>query len=239
MSNLDSCRRPFGDVCPAFAQGAGILPDREARESDRDNPLQREAWFRRGRTVKGKSAAALFYRAYQQKMKLRAARLTRGAATMVPFGAGSGWSPLGPTQFSSQSNGASQDYGFVSGRVTAVAVDPSDTTGNTVYVGGAYGGVWKSTNAGNSDPNTVTWTSLTDDQATLATGTIAVQPGNNQLILVPSCTLAVCQLSPASVDQYNPGNLLCDDGNKANWLADATTRLGLSVLNAILLNPIP
>jgi hypothetical protein len=169
---------------PAFAQGAGILPDREARESDRDNPLQREAWFRRGRTVKGKSAAALFYRAYQQKMKLRAARLTRGAATMVPFGAGSGWSPLGPTQFSSQSNGASQDYGFVSGRVTAVAVDPSDTTGNTVYVGGAYGGVWKSTNAGNSDPNTVTWTSLTNDQATLATGTIAVQPGNNQLILV-------------------------------------------------------
>ena len=134
---------------PAFAQGAGILPDREARESDRDNPLQREAWFRRGRTVKGKSAAALFYRAYQQKMKLRAARLTRGAATMAPFGAGSGWSPLGPTQFSSQSNGASQDYGFVSGRVTAVAVDPSDTTGNTVYVGGAYGGVWKSTNAGN------------------------------------------------------------------------------------------
>ena len=104
---------------PAFAQGAGILPDREARESDRDNPLQREAWFRRGRTVKGKSAAALFYRAYQQKMKLRAARLTRGTATMAPFGAGSGWSPLGPTQFSSQSNGASQDYGFVSGRVTA------------------------------------------------------------------------------------------------------------------------
>ena len=196
---------------PAFAQGAGILPDREARESDRDNPLQREAWFRRGRTVKGKSAAALFYRAYQQKMKLRAARLTRGAATMAPFGAGSGWSPLGPTQFSSQSNGASQDYGFVSGRVTAVAVDPSDTTGNTVYVGGAYGGVWKSTNAGNSDPNTVTWTSLTDDQATLATGTIAVQPGNNQLILV-----GTGEPNASGDSYYGLGILRSTDGG-ASW----------------------
>src|SRR6266571_6233214 len=108
---------------PAFPQGARILPDTEARDSDRDKPLQREAWFRRGRTVKGKSAAALLYRANQQKMKLRAARLATGSATMVPFAAGSAWTPLGPTQFSSQSNGANQDYGFVSGRVTAVTLD--------------------------------------------------------------------------------------------------------------------
>jgi large repetitive protein len=73
-----------------------------------------------------------------------------------------------------------QDYGWVSGRATAVAVDPADATGNTVYIGGAYGGVWKSTNAGPLSPNpaSVSWSPLIDNQATLAVGSIAIQPGN-------------------------------------------------------------
>jgi len=31
----------------------------------------------------------------------------------------------------------------VSGRITGIAVDPSDPSGNTIYVGTANGGVWK------------------------------------------------------------------------------------------------
>ena len=31
----------------------------------------------------------------------------------------------------------------VSGRITGVAVDPSDPSGNTYYVGSANGGIWK------------------------------------------------------------------------------------------------
>jgi hypothetical protein len=69
-----------------------------------------------------------------------------------------------------------QDYNWVSGRATAVAIDPADATANTVYLGGAYGGVWKSTNATSPDPAGVSWTPLTDNQATLAVGAIAVQP---------------------------------------------------------------
>ncbi|MCL2659385.1 MAG: choice-of-anchor D domain-containing protein [Acidobacteriaceae bacterium] len=42
---------------------------------------------------------------------------------------------------------ASLRYGSVTGRVTAVAVDPADPSGNTVYIGTTGGGVWKSTNA--------------------------------------------------------------------------------------------
>ena len=38
----------------------------------------------------------------------------------------------------------------VTGRVTSVAVDPSDPSGNTYYVGTANGGVWKTTNGGTS-----------------------------------------------------------------------------------------
>jgi hypothetical protein len=81
------------------------------------------------------------------------------------------WTPLGPAPLASDATGLGvQDYGLVAGRATAVAVDPADGTGNTVYIGGAYGGVWKSTNArpASANPSSVTWNPMTDDQPTLA-----------------------------------------------------------------------
>ena len=79
-----------------------------------------------------------------------------------------------------------QDYNWVSGRATSVLIDPADASGNTVLLGGAYGGLWKSTNAGSlsSSPTSVTWQALIDDQPTLAVGAIALQPGNSNVILV-------------------------------------------------------
>ena len=38
------------------------------------------------------------------------------------------------------------------GQVTAIAVDPSDPSGNTVYVAGASGGVWKTTDFLTTNP---------------------------------------------------------------------------------------
>ncbi|HEY6938264.1 MAG TPA: sialidase family protein, partial [Terriglobales bacterium] len=172
---------------------------------EHDDPLARELWFQRGRIVPGKpGAAAQFLRhAYQQKMQLRAARLKVTGAAMTAYSGAltratpssasttsyGGWVPLGPAPINSNSTGSldDQDYGPVVGRATSVVVDPGDPTGNTVYVGGAYGGVWKSTNAAASDPSAVTWTPLTDQQATLATGSLALQPsssGPSSVILV-------------------------------------------------------
>ena len=77
-----------------------------------------------------------------------------------------------------------QDYGAAAGRVASIAVDQADTSGNTVYVGGASGGLWRSTNAATANPANVQWTPLIDDQATLAVGAIALKPGNSSTILV-------------------------------------------------------
>src|ERR1700740_2786351 len=88
------------------------------------------------------------------------------------------WTPLGPVPLASDASGGLQDYHQVSGRATAVAIDSADPTGNTVYIGGAQGGLWKSTNAATSVANNVTWTAVTDDQATLSIGSIVIQPGN-------------------------------------------------------------
>jgi subtilisin-like proprotein convertase family protein len=48
------------------------------------------------------------------------------------------------------------------GQVNAIAVDPSDPSGNTVYVGGGNGGVWKTTNFMTTSPNGPTWIPLTN-----------------------------------------------------------------------------
>jgi subtilisin-like proprotein convertase family protein len=79
---------------------------------------------------------------------------------------------MGPTSINNHSQ---------TGSVTAVAVDPSDPSGNTVFVGGASGGVWKTNNFLTTDPNGPTYTPLTDSGPTLSLniGSIAVFPRNN------------------------------------------------------------
>ncbi len=101
------------------------------------------------------------------------------------------WVPLGPAPLASDASvNGMQNYNWVSGRATSVVIDPADTSGNTVLLGGAYGGLWRSTNAGSlsPDPNpgaaSVVWNALIDDQPTLAVGAIALQPGNSAVILV-------------------------------------------------------
>src|SRR5260370_29919368 len=68
------------------------------------------------------------------------------------------WAPLGPAPLASDATGhGAQDYNWVSGRATSVLIDPADRTGNTVLLGGAYGGLSESSNPGrhNSKPRLV------------------------------------------------------------------------------------
>jgi hypothetical protein len=162
------------------------------RLRETDNPLARQQWFMHGRTVEHGNASEYLYRAYQQKMTQRAMRRMQTQATgtlspnsLAPRALPSAtWTNLGPAPLNSDwiGNGF-QDYGTVGGRVTAVAVDQNDSTGNTAYIGSAYGGVWKTTN-GAATPNNVHWAPIMDTQATLAVDSIAVQPGNSNVILV-------------------------------------------------------
>jgi hypothetical protein len=181
---------PFSVISAGHAQGVRkITSETDVADADADHVQERAGWFLRGRVVPGKSSAELRHRAYQAKMQARAARLAHARAAqpgfqpnLQPTSSSSGWTPLGPVPLASDASGSSstqQDYHQVSGRATAVAIDPADPTGNTVYIGGAQGGVWKSTNAAASLASSVTWTSVTDDQATLSIGSIAIQPGNS------------------------------------------------------------
>ena len=215
----------FGGGCliSAFGQEPGkkTTPSPSAEKSGEtrgeerggDRPYLRDRlhwnWNQRGRTVpRGESAAGLRFRAYRQKMAMRASRAAAAAHSTPPpvsppphpliaknamsgapaaLSASTAWVPLGPAPLASDATGGGgQDYNWVSGRATSVLIDPADTSGNTVLLGGAYGGLWKSINAGNLSPNpaAVVWQPLIDDQPTLAVGAIALQPGNSNVILV-------------------------------------------------------
>ncbi len=94
------------------------------------------------------------------------------------------WQSVGPAQVSTTA------YGMVTGRVTGIAADPSDATGNTVYLGTTGGGVWKSTNAA-GPPSSAVFAPLTDDLpaftsgsvASLSIGSISVQSGGTGVVL--------------------------------------------------------
>ena len=79
------------------------------------------------------------------------------------------WTPIGPTSWT---DGAGWNAGL--GRINVVMVDPNNP--NTIYVGAPAGGLWKSSNSGN------TWNCLTDDQAVLGVSDMQIDPNNSNII---------------------------------------------------------
>ena len=95
------------------------------------------------------------------------------------------WQSLGPTAV------LTPNYGLVTGRVSALALDPSDSTGNHLYLGTTGGGVWVANNAGASSTSSIVFTPLTDTvgvlsgatDASISIGALTVQPGGTGVIL--------------------------------------------------------
>ena len=70
------------------------------------------------------------------------------------------WTPVGPAGIRPDFNqGLNAES---AGRINAVAVDPSDPSGNTVYIAAASGGVWKTTNFLTLAATGPAWVPLTD-----------------------------------------------------------------------------
>lgn len=78
------------------------------------------------------------------------------------------WSSVGPSSISNGEN-------FL-GRTESVAFHPTDP--NTLYVGTATGGLWRTTNLGS------TWVSLTDHLPSLSVASVVVQQNNPNIIYI-------------------------------------------------------
>ncbi len=174
-----------------------------------EGPAQRMSFFVKQRAYPLKTLpVGARLRAWQKKQAMeKALWRTRSAMATV-----SRWTNIGPAPMKNSTIG--QQTVDVSGRVTALAVDPHNS--NVVYLGAAQGGLWKTTNGGNS------WAPLTDDQASLAVGAIAIDPRHPNTIYV-----GTGEPSPGQDNYYGAGILKSTDGGHS-W-----QRLGIDQFNGL------
>jgi hypothetical protein len=139
---------------------------------------------------------------------------------------GQPWVAIGPAQVSTTA------YGLVTGRVTSIAADPSDATGNTVYLRTTGGGVWKSVNAAGA-PSATVFTPLTDNLpaysggslASLSIGAVSVQPGGTGVILA-----GTGDPNDALDSYYGAGLLRSGDGGQTWTLIQRSNDLSINAL---------
>ncbi|MGH9506613.1 MAG: WD40/YVTN/BNR-like repeat-containing protein, partial [Terriglobales bacterium] len=160
-----------------------------------------------------------------------AATLAHGAVRLL--GApqpefGGQWTALGPAPETTSY------WGDVAGRVTALALDPADSTGNTLYMAAAYGGLWKSTNAMGASPSFIP---IGDNLPTLAVGSIAI----DDALSSPAIFVGSGEPNNSGDSYYGAGIFASTDGGQT-WTqstqADggAETFLGLA-FGTILVAP--
>ena len=106
------------------------------------------------------------------------------------------------------------------GRMTAILVHP--TNPNIVYAGAAQGGVWKTTNGGDS------WMPLGDGQASLAIGAMAFDPNNAEIIYAGTG-------EPHGSDSYYGAGILKTTNGGASWtLIGGDTFAGLGIADIVV-----
>jgi large repetitive protein len=110
-----------------------------------------------------------------------------------------------------------------SGRIGALAQDPSDPTGNTFYVGGASGGIWKTNNFLTTNPQGPTYIPLTDFGPTngLNIGSITVFGRNNDT----NQSIIIASTGEGDTNSPGVGFLISKDGGATWALLDSTTNV--------------
>lgn len=113
--------------------------------------------------------------------------------------------------------------GNFTGRVSAIACSPTDP--NRFFVGGADGGVWRTTDGG------ANWTPLTDQMPTTATGALALDPTNENILYV-----GTGEANFANHSRYGLGILKTTDGGDT-WTQLAASTFAGRCISRIIVSP--
>jgi hypothetical protein len=178
--------------------------DRE--DGEEDQVEEREKWFRERRQLDVTEGAD----------KLRAAAATATLRQQAGRG-GAAWEALGPSPMTM----LGWTMGNVAGRITAIAVHPTDDL--ILYIGSAAGGVWKTIDGGAS------WTPVFDQVGTQSIGSIRFDPFDSETVWVGTGELH------AGCGYFGMGLFRSQDGG-ASWEArngTVGTALDLSFVSAI------
>jgi len=193
-------------------------PAPEEAKDGAEQIRKRNEWFYKQRSsVSGRIPAGARLRAFQHMQRMMAAegklvlRPDGSYAEMAPQSwltsqgaVTTTWASIGPTP------ATGGFFSPVTGRIMTIAVDPSDTSGNTVLIGGAMGGIWRSTDAG------AHWTAVGDQNASLAMGSIAFAPSN------PSIVYAGTGEQALGFDTYYGAGVLKSSDHGQTWTQTCT-----------------
>jgi subtilisin-like proprotein convertase family protein len=141
--------------------------------------------------------------------------------------AGQQWTAVGPASIGGGSSaiggGAESSSGARSGRVGGLAIDPSDPTGNTVYVAGASGGIWKTTDFLTTDPAGPTYIPLTNFGPTFGVniGSLTVLGRNNDT----NQSIIIAATGEGDTASPGVGFLISSDGGRTWTLEDSTVNV--------------
>ena len=210
---------PQPQISPPSNSGAAssFTGDTPQEREDADYLRRREEWFLTDRLLKdGSVPASLRLKAVQHvrsmmQLEKQSGLLPGGVQPSTSFPGPANWTLIGPQPINSTASMSTFNGGpTIAGRIAALAVDP--TNRDIVYLGAAAGGVWKSSDAG------ANWTPITDTQASLATGSIAIDP------TAASCSPGPCQIiyvgtgeANNSGDSYYGAGVLKSTDSGAHW----------------------
>jgi hypothetical protein len=127
------------------------------------------------------------------------------------------WTPVGPGPVI-----VSPTTAFV-GRVISIAFDTTDP--DTIYIGAANGGVWKSDNRGR------TWSPKSDYQMSLAIGTLAIDPNDHLRIFAGTGQYG------AAVGTFYGNGILYSDNGGGSWSELATSTFQRDEISRLLFDP--
>ncbi|MEJ7863381.1 MAG: BACON domain-containing carbohydrate-binding protein, partial [Pyrinomonadaceae bacterium] len=157
-----------------FIESRSINPVPQIEDEFEGDKEERKNWFLSQRMYPFSELPA---QARRKAWSNRPRKAAEGAAegnspeTAALEAAATSWTPIGPAPTSSK---FPNNWGITSGRINAIAVSPSDS--QLILIGAATGGIWRSTDGGN------TFTATSDNHVDLAVGSIAFAPSNNSIV---------------------------------------------------------
>jgi photosystem II stability/assembly factor-like uncharacterized protein len=204
----------FWDIQKAFQkEWEDKTPSKIESENSEEGGYQqfkRWEWFVEQRTFPSGNfpSPEILFTEYQQ-YKTSAMR-TSGNQT-----ASANWSFLGPHVIPGNGGGA--------GRINCITFDP--TNSNTIWIGAACGGLWKSTDGG------LTWSSNTDLLPSLSISEIVIDPTNSQIMYLATGDKYGIYYQYETWGHYSAGVLKSTDGG-VTW---NPTGLNYSLANVTII----
>ncbi|MBI2567338.1 MAG: hypothetical protein HYV63_09935 [Candidatus Schekmanbacteria bacterium] len=204
----------------AHAEAGTAAPARSepATARDDDDPRGRQSLFYRRRaypfdTIPHGARLAALETARRIRRETEQHRRAEGLWTNIgPFGAdlvAGAWSPPA--------------WGRTAGRIRALAAHP--TNPSVLYVGAADGGLWKTSDGGQ------TFLPMTDQEVSLATGAIAIDPSNPETVYVGTGEMAL------SADSYYGAGVLKSTDSGSSWQRLGATEFSQVAVASIVVHP--